>query len=180
MIGNLNILTQEAHAEVASDFWQLSGPRQFICRFSEEIAHGLVWKAGRKKYFYFIQPKLAEAEGVAPAPMALLILALRDRDVIDGDKVGEGTILPIRRVYILVGDDVMSCALREEREPSRESRGKEYRVRHISRGYEGRRDRTHHVVLPSQLLHDICDMAHRQRHHNMGRPGAVNRLPGFC
>jgi len=51
VIGNLNILTQEAHADVASNFWRQSGPRQFIGRFSEEIAHGLVWKTGRKKYF---------------------------------------------------------------------------------------------------------------------------------
>ena len=180
MVGNLNTLAQESYTDMASDFWRLSGPDQFVCRFPEEIAYRLVWKTGRKKYFEFIHSELAEAEGVAPAPMALLIVALHDRDVIADDKVGEGTILPIRRVHVLVGDDVMGCALSEEGEAPGESRGEEYCVRHIARGCERRRDCAHHVVFPSQLLHHVGDVAHRQRHHDMGRPGAVRRVPGFC
>ena len=95
MVGNLNTLAQESYTDMASDFWRLSSPDQFVCRFSEKIADRLVWKTGRKKYFEFIHPELAEAKGVAPAPMVLLIVSLHDRDVIAGDEVGEGTILPI-------------------------------------------------------------------------------------
>ena len=89
MVGNLNALAQESYTDMASDFWRLSSPGQFVGRFSEEIAYRLVWKTGRKKCFEFIHPEFAEAKGVAPAPMALLIVALHDRDVIAGDEVGE-------------------------------------------------------------------------------------------
>ena len=51
VVDNFNALSRESHAYVASDFWRLSDPRQLVCRFSEEIASGLVWKTGRKKYF---------------------------------------------------------------------------------------------------------------------------------
>jgi hypothetical protein len=51
MVDNLSALTQVAYADVTSDFWRLSCPRQFICRFPEKIEHGLVWKTGGKKYF---------------------------------------------------------------------------------------------------------------------------------
>jgi len=102
VVGNLNALAQESYTDMASDFWRLSSPGQFVGRFSEEIAYRLVWKTERKKCFEFIHPEFAEAKGVAPAPMALLIVALHDRDVIVGDEVGEGTILPIRRVHVLM------------------------------------------------------------------------------
>ena len=84
----------------------------------------MVRETRREKHFEFIHPELAEAEGVAPAPMALLIVALHDRDVITDDEVGEGTILPIRWVHVLVGGDVIGRALREEREAPSESSGK--------------------------------------------------------
>ena len=94
--------------------------------------------------------------------------------------MGKGTILPIRRIDVLVGDDVMGRALCEKRE-ARASRAAKSMVSGMSRGgSEGRCDGAHHVVLPCQLLHDIGDVAHRQRHHDMGRPRTVSRLPGFC
>ena len=125
MVGNRHVLTQGSYTDVTSDFWRLSGPGQFVCCLSEEIADRLVRETRVEKHFEFIHAKLAEAEGVAPDPAVLLIVALDDWDVIADDEAGEGTILPIRRVHVLVGGDVIGRALREECEAPRQSSGKQ-------------------------------------------------------
>jgi len=179
MVGNLNALIQESYTDVAPDFWRLSGPRQFICCFSEHIARRLVRETRGEKHFEFIHPKLGEAEGIAPTPAALLIVAPHDRDVIADDEVGEGTILLIRRVHVLVGGDVIGRALREKREAPGESSGKQNGVWHIARRHQGWSDSTDLLMFPRKLFLQACDMGGRERHHDVGRPWAMDGMPGL-
>jgi len=62
---------------MTSDFRRLSGPGQFIRRVSEEITDRLVREARGKKHFEFIHAELAQAERVAPVPMACSSSACR-------------------------------------------------------------------------------------------------------
>jgi hypothetical protein len=177
MIGNLNALTQESDSDVVSDFWRLSGPGQFICRFPEDIACRLVRETRGEKRFQFIHPELTEAESVAPGSAALFIVALHNRDVIADDKVGKGTILPIGGIHVLVGDNVIGCALREERESPGKSSGKQDGIRHIARRHNSRSDSSDMLMFPCELFLHAHRMGGGERHHDMGRPGPMDRMP---
>jgi len=164
---------------MASDLGRLSGPGQFVCCFSERIARRLVGETRGKKHFEFIYPELAEAKGIAPTPVAWLIIAPHDRDVIADDELGERTILPIRRVQVLVGGDVISCALGEECEAPRESSGKQNGVWHIARRHKGWRDGADVFMFPCKLFLQACDMSGRERYHDVRGPWPMDGMPGF-
>ena len=137
---------------MTSDFWRLSDPGQFICRFPEQITRRLVGKTAGKEYFEFVHPELAESEGIAPGSAGWFIVSLDDRDVIANDKVGERTILPIRWVHILVGGDVVGRTLREEREAFGKPSRKENGIGYIARRYHRRSDSTDMFMFPGELL----------------------------
>src|SRR6185503_4893327 len=112
VVGNRNALTRRSDTNMATDLRRLSDPGQFICRFSEEITDRLVRKARGKKYFEFIHAELAQAERIAPVPMALFIVSLQDRNVIAHVEEGERAILPIRWIDVLISGDVIGRPLR--------------------------------------------------------------------
>ncbi len=95
------------------------------------------------------------------------------------EELGEGAILPIRRVDVLVGGDVVGRALRKERQAPREPSGKENAVRHIARGHQGWRDGADMLMLPGELLLEARDMGGWKRDYDVSRPGAMGRMPGF-